>query len=369
LYRIRIGSSEFNVAARVFHKGRSEQAYRRAIDKAVACQPLRPVVHDAELETVFWTFPNDRKLAGLHALVNIPAELGRAFVPAWTQSRMVGYAPEKCATAQCLDDRLQVLAYAKLYAGSDGRRIAGVYQALRQQQPPASKSFVLPRLLSYRETYRMLLLEAVEGERIADLTGTDMRRGYELLGGALAELHNLPVPESLPPFRRLDVERMRNVARIIGQARPDVQREAVGLAADLAALWKPQDEPPVCVHGDVHPKNGILRGDRLTLIDLDQAGLGHPAADLGSLLAGLSYNRLSGLVSRSVALELGDSFLAGYERVRRLPQASSLSWHTAAALLGERALRAVNRIRPEGLERLRELLVEAHHILHSGGLR
>jgi len=48
---------------------------------------------------------------------------------------------------------------------------------------------------------------------------------------------------------------------------------------------------------------------------------------------------------------------------------TGLSWHTAAALLAERALRAVNRIRPEGLCCLCELLSEARVILHRGGRR
>jgi hypothetical protein len=43
----------------------------------------------------------------------------------------------------------------------------------------------------------------------------------------------------------------------------------------------------------------------------------------------------------------------------------SIHWHTAAALLAERALRAVNRVRPEGLARLRELLAVASDVLRK----
>ena len=50
----------------------------------------------------------------------------------------------------------------------------------------------------------------------------------------------------------------------------------------------------VLVHGDLHLKNALLAGDRLSLLDLDQAGVGHPAADLGSLLAALAAARLAG---------------------------------------------------------------------------
>jgi hypothetical protein len=369
LHRIRVGESDFTVAARTFPRGGSGRAYERALGAAVNCGPLRAVVHDAELATVFWTFPNDRRIAGLSALTDIPAELARLFVPAWTRSRVVAYAPEKCATAECLDDESNVLAYAKVYRGDEGRRVFGIYEALGRGASPAANGVRLPRALGYGEAQRMLLLEPIAGRRIADLNGLELTNGYGRLGAALAALHGLPPPEGLPPSSRLDVARLRRAARIIGQARPDVREEARALAERLAARQETANDRPVCLHGDVHPKNGILRGDRLALIDLDQAAFGDPANDLGSLLASLSYNRLSGLLTRAAAQTLGDAFLEGYAGGRQLPPSSRLRWHTAAALLAERALRAVNRVRPEGLIRLRELLIEGENILRSGGAR
>ncbi|HYY56081.1 MAG TPA: phosphotransferase, partial [Pyrinomonadaceae bacterium] len=363
LHRIRVGCSDFTVAARTFTEGRSERAYERALAGAVACEPLRPVIHNAEIGTVFWTFPNDRKLFGLQALKTIPHGLAQLFVPAWRRSRVVAYAPEKCATAQCMDEDSNVLAYAKVYQGDEGERIHSTYNALGRSLSSGPAALSLPRAIAYSKTDRMLLLETVEGERLLDVHGPDGPRGYERLGAALAALHSLPVPPGLRPFKRLDVERIRRAAQIMGQARPDVSREAFDLADELALGWEPPADPPVCLHGDVHPKNVILRNDRLTLIDLDQAAAGSPAADLGSLLASLAYSRLSGLLSQARARELGDAFVNGYAALRALPLAACLGWHTAAALLAERALRAVNRIRPEGLARLRELLIEATHIL------
>jgi Ser/Thr protein kinase RdoA (MazF antagonist) len=122
----------------------------------------------------------------------------------------------------------------------------------------------------------------------------------------------------------------------------------------------------VCLHGDVHPKNAVLSGDSLTLIDLDQCGAGPAAADLGSLLAALSYKRLTGLLSPARERELAESFLAGYADARALPSVASLRWHTAAALLAERALRAVNLIRTEGLRHLPEILAEAEKLMRGG---
>src|SRR5947209_583657 len=121
LHRVRVEGRDHIVAARAFAPGESRRAFERASHAAIECAPLRAVVHDAELETVFWTFPNDRRLAGLRILREVPPELASLFAPAWTRSRLVAYAPEKCATAQCLDAESRVVAYAKVYAGDEGR--------------------------------------------------------------------------------------------------------------------------------------------------------------------------------------------------------------------------------------------------------
>jgi Ser/Thr protein kinase RdoA (MazF antagonist) len=188
------------------------------------------------------------------------------------------------------------------------------------------------------------------------------------LGAALAALHKLPPPDSLPLFKRLEADRLERAARVIEVARPDLSMLVRRLAGRLCS--RPGDagdlRQPVCLHGDVHPKNALLRGDSLTLIDLDLSGAGTAAADLGSLLAALSYKRLVGLLSPDAGRELADAFLAGYAAMRALPSDTSLRWHTAAALLAERALRAISRIRPEGLQHLEEILVEAERLTGEG---
>src|SRR3989442_4674497 len=209
LHRIRIGESDFSVSTRSFPKGQSEQAYNRALALSVNCAPLRPVIHDAELETVFWTFPNDRKLSGLQALTIVPPELTQLFDPAWTSSRLAAYAPEKSATAQCLDGNSNILAYAKIYQGDEGKRVFAVYNALRRKLSSKAAKVAFPRALAYSEADRILLLEPVEGERIANLHLPDVPRAYEHLGSALATLHSLHLPEGLPRFKRLDVDRVQ----------------------------------------------------------------------------------------------------------------------------------------------------------------
>jgi Ser/Thr protein kinase RdoA (MazF antagonist)/Arc/MetJ family transcription regulator len=366
-HRVRVGARDYTVAARAFAAGESRRAYESAARSAVECAPLRAVLHDAELETVFWTFPNDRRLAGLGLLRDAPPELARLFEPEWTHSRLVAYAPEKCATAQCLDDGSRVIAYAKVYAGGEGRQIYETYRALGRQLSSEGAALTLPRARAYDGARRTLLLQPVEGTRVADLDAEELPRGYYRLGAALAVLHGIRVPEGLPAFERLTPARVRQAALVVGAARPDARHEASPLVEELARCWEPSTEARVCLHGDVHPKNALTRGGSFTLIDLDQCASGDAAADLGSLLASLTYDEVTKWRTRSSSRALGEAFLSGYASVRALPSTSSLRWHTAAALLAERALRAVNRVRPEGLARLRELLGAASEVLRKGG--
>jgi Ser/Thr protein kinase RdoA (MazF antagonist) len=135
------------------------------------------------------------------------------------------------------------------------------------------------------------------------------------------------------------------------------------LCDQLCSKKKQLSEESVCLHGDVHPKNGILLEKGAALIDLDQASVGPPAADLGSLLAALRYERHIGLLTEPAECSLVNAFLTGYQQFGMLPDPESLRWHVAAALFSERAFRAVSRIRYHGLQVLPELLNDAQRLL------
>ncbi|MCA9690235.1 MAG: DUF885 family protein, partial [Myxococcales bacterium] len=83
-------------------------------------------------------------------------------------------------------------------------------------------------------------------------------------------------------------------------------------AADRLAGGPPPGDERVLLHGDCHPKNSLFDQGCIALIDLDQAGVGSPAADIASLLARLEHGRLLGETDGATAAALGEAFLAGY---------------------------------------------------------
>ena len=117
----------------------------------------------------------------------------------------------------------------------------------------------------------------------------------------------------------------------------------------------------VCLHGDVNANNVLFQGDQVHMIDFDQGGSGAASADIGSMLAMLMTARL---VDPDEPIKgLATAFLAGYKKVRTLPNAAALRWYTGAALVVERAIRAVNRVNLPTLAILPDLLQRAGAVL------
>ena len=355
LYRLSVNGHPHLIAAKAFAGAYTPTAATGNLAETSA------QFFDRDLRATFWMFPNDRKLKHLSLLREMPETLAAVLAGKWRYSERVAYVPEKCATVRCLDRDRQIIAYAKMYAPGEGHSIGETYLQL------ASASTHVVKPLEYCQPHNLLLLEAVPGSRIADLQNEDLTAGFCGLAQALAAFHSVPIPNQLRRFRRHDPDRLRNCARIIAMARPDVASVANKLDRELCATT-PAEEFQVCLHGDVHPKNGIALNGLVTLIDLDQSARGPAAADLGSMLALLHYNWRTGLFSREKKQELASAFLEAYASSRQLPSQSSLSWHTAAALLSERALRSVNRIRPDGLRHLSQLLNDAREIVRTGGV-
>jgi Ser/Thr protein kinase RdoA (MazF antagonist) len=176
------------------------------------------------------------------------------------------------------------------------------------------------------------------------------------------------------------VARVAHSADLVARARPDLAGPVRRLAGHLHD-GPPVGEEAVLLHGDCHPKNALFAGDAtraapggertdphlsLALIDLDQAGTGPAAADIGSLLARLRRDEVTGAHDAAGTEALSAAFLDGYAAVRALPGDASLRWHTAAALVAEQAMRAVNRVNRPALTRLDRLLGAAERTLEQG---
>lgn len=348
LYEVSGNGQSYRIAARALPRT------RRIENRFTPCVE----VNAPELNTIFWIFPHDRKIKNLSVLASVPDELRNIESQTWTSSRIVAHAPEKSVTAQCLGKNDRILAYAKIYAGDKGRQIFETYNHVAKTL--TARDVQIPRAIAYYEQHHLLLLEPVPGISLSAITSAQRDKAFFLLGKALRKLHSINAP-STPRSTRLTPEALRQATATISQARPDVADLVHRLSAKLIAQY--EQGKPVFLHGDVHPKNILLNDDQLFLLDLDQAASGPAAVDLGSVIAGLYCDACTGTRLWREATTLKRALLSGYGKPQNL---RTLRWHVAAALLQERALRSVTRVRAATLQKLPELLRIAETALHGG---
>jgi aminoglycoside phosphotransferase len=342
------------VTVRGFPPGAGQAAYESAMSRAVTGTQPVAVAFDPGLEAVLWTFPNDRRLNGLERLLaQAPPGLGES----WARSQLAAYAPEKAATVRALDAGGKVIGYAKLYVGDGALRTHAFHEALA-----GADGLRTPRSLGLDADARILVVEAMDGRPLAAIRDGQLIAGVHALGRALAALHSVPLLDA-PSFERLEVSRLLKAAELIGRAQPAASAAARRLADLLATRSGDAEGEARLLHGDVHPGNAIVSGDSLALVDLDAVSLGPAAADLGSFLAYLRYARITGKLPAALERGLAGALLDGYGTRRPVPGSEAIAWHTAAALLGERALRAVNRVRADGLAHLPALVDDARTVL------
>lgn len=360
LYNVRFGNENVKVAARTFNAARLAEI-RSARKTQEIGTGKSPDFFDEELQAAFWVFPNDRKISNLSLLTQIPEDISLISGRVWKRSRIVAYAPEKCVTVQCLDGSGETIAYAKVFAGDDGRAIFDLYRKF------SGENLRLPQALAYSDFQQTLILEAIRGTRVAELGLEKSSDVHQKFGAAVAAFHQIKPTGDLRPFKRLSSAQLSLALQTMAKATPAHAFQAADIFEKLNACSY-ETGPDVCLHGDLHAKNAIWNDGELILIDLDQVSTGDAAIDIGSFLAGLHYKERTRQLSAKCRAEISQEFLAGYSSIRPLPEENVLRRCTAAALFAERALRAVTRYRIEGLENMGRILAAAEKVLSGGEL-
>ena len=358
-YRLRTRAGVLTVAGRTF-TGRSAKAFRRAAAAAQPVEGVPAVLHVPEHDAVFWTFPNDRRLERLR-LLGGGAALDRLVGRPGVRAQLVAYAPERAATAACLDGHGRVLAYVKLHwdAAERERELAEAASAAVGPDHPRLR---VPRVLGASAADGALVLEPLAGRRLDGLAEAELEPALRALGTALATLHHV-APPPVRRFDRLDAERLAQAADVIGRARPECRAVAADLHARLLERAGAAAAPAVHVHGDANLRNALFDGRRVALVDLEDAAAGPVAADLGFVLAGLLAARVQSRTSSGGQAALERALLEGYAAAAALPAAPCLRWHVAATALARVAVPAVGRVRPSALASLGPLLRAAAETL------
>jgi aminoglycoside phosphotransferase (APT) family kinase protein len=353
-YRLTDDHGSRLVSARMFTEAKAPAKFALAHAQALRHgAPDDSVILDEPTNTVFWVFPQDRKLQGLELLTAPPVGLRDAFGRPWVRGELVAYTPEKAATVRCIGETGETVGFAKVHAGDEGRRSVDTLAAVRRSLPVSGGPRV-PEPAGYLPEHRMALFTPVAGRPLHHLDRPAVPEAMAALGAALAVLHR-GVAGGLPTFTRLSPDRISTAGRLLRSTRPDLADLTAELVAALLA--DPRDpRPTALLHGDLHPKNVLVDETGIGLVDLDQASAGPAAAELGGTLARLWCPRPNDEIDPATASAAADALLGSYQHP---PAAGDLRWYAAAALLVERAVRAVSRVDLGTLAELDRVLATA----------
>jgi Phosphotransferase enzyme family len=377
VYRLSAPAGETRVACRTYEAGGSHSRFAKARRVATEALTGTRVIHLADLDSVGWVFPHDRKLDHLARLMDL-SRLEREVIPSLAQAiapgrstgyevahSLVHYVPEHTASVRLTlrwgEARAEV--YGKTYYDATG---ASTWHHMQQIYPllGGQMEVQIARALRYESATRTLWQAAVPGGCLPpanDLAISTLQH----LGQALARFHMLPLDLPNTSFSDLDT-RIELAVRQISHALPRCAQQLTDLGRALSRLLPDSfaETPLALLHGDLHPGNILVAGPAYYLIDLDNLTRGPAVLDLGSWVASELYRALLDHRGTRTVIDAAEHLLDAYCSTRGCAISPRALWiATAYALVSERARRCVTRLKAGRLALVDELLALASLLL------
>lgn len=366
-------------SARIFAPDGSQSRYRKAVAAARVRPQVGPaVIHIASMDMVAWSFPNERKLDGLPVLIDdrtltakvlpevVRAGLGDDYQVMTATPSVASYAPEYTCSVRVdlelhqavTDTRCHWRVYGKTYYDDRGASTFRMMRELHNAVRAERCALVVPRPLVYQPRTRTLWQEAVDGVGIFETprSAAEQARALDDAARALAALHDANIV-CAPEIATAELAaRLPALPALLRRLELDSSAPAEAIVRRLVAgAQRLQPQQAVTLHGDLHAKNILVPGVEsgcdvpaaVALIDLDTLSRGPASHDLGSWIASQLYRDLLAGADLRATLDRGREFVEAYRRHAVTPVVDDdVRWHTAAALLNERAWRTLTRLKP-----------------------
>jgi aminoglycoside phosphotransferase (APT) family kinase protein len=292
-------------------------------------------------DTAFYVFPTDRKLRSLRRLAEPDdrMKLLRRVFPEQSEYckgtfQHLRYKPERRYVAR-LDTPAGPKALIKFYnparyAAAKAGMLAFKSRGALGLAPGAGCSdqdHVLAFEWLSAQHLHTLLIES-------DVTADEKAAALELTGAALAELH-AQTPDGLRHrTRENELMRLQAQANTITQLCPELTPTVEQLVPRITAQLSELQHVIRSLHGDFYDQQVMLGSDGTAIIlDIDQAELGDPAADLGLFIAHLEREELRNTLSAQEVGAFSDALIQGYCDVCRSQESAAIHLYTAIGLL------------------------------------
>ncbi len=285
-------------------------------------------------------FPNDNKLDSLPLLADAARREGflRRHLPdqpdLWPGTvRTLAYKPERRWVGS-LEVNGEPRAVCKLHGGPG-------FEAARAR----AKRFVpgdvlhLPPLLGRSKGRRVLFFDWLNGDVLSRLI-LDPEFGpaaLQRVGVALWELQQQDVPALPPRLHEPVVGAAIELSEFISVLLPALGPRVRSLAEELATALRSAPAGNTTIHGDFYAKQILWTGDRVSVLDLDEAARGEALTDLGSFIAQLECEVMAGRMTAGRCRRLREELLAGYDRAGGVVDEARLNCHTAERLFARAA--------------------------------
>ena len=266
------------------------------------------------------------------------------------------------------------MQYRTVYAKADVHRHGSITHAvmlaLRQCEAQADGRLLTPRPILWQGDCGLHWQAALPGVALLDASPQVDAAASSKVGEMLAGLHSacVPTPQRIGPQ---DLQqRLVQVADTLVTVEPRWESAVRALAGVLAGGVDRAGAGKLgTLHGDLHPRNILVAGDRLGLIDLDNVRHGPAVADLGDWIADSLYRALLEGHGVAEALTACRAFLRAYERASGHSCAeAAVAWSTANSLFCQRAWRSVVNLKPGRYALVEPLLAMAARIARAGSI-
>lgn len=371
-YRIELAGTKLDLYAKAFRPAAWDKL-RKGFDR-----PAVPAPHPLDagpgrillpnLAIVLRLFPNDKRLKSLARLGTADSRrtllqrVFRAHPELWSADvHTVSYKPERRYVGQALLGE-ESRAVLKFYT-------EGGYRAAKVNAKGFNSRGLLriATQLGHSDRHRILSFEWVCGQLLANaLYSSQLAPGdVQNVGAALAELHAQKPKRLYHLTRRVEIDALLTMASWLGFVYPPVAEQARHLTASLAERL--EERPQLCrpIHGDFYAKQVLLNSNNVCILDLDEAVLSDPAADLGLFMAHMERDVLYGKLANEVIEPVREAMLEGY-RANGGQQVTDgdVALYTAIGLL-KLAPHPFRTRQPEWPQQIDTILQKAEELLKS----
>lgn len=227
------------------------------------------------------------------------------------------------------------------------------------------------KVIGHSDRHRAILMKWVAGTSLSELINNGTASLYGImkdLGGFLKELHSHPGIK-LPT---INVNKQQRSLTILPHELmalcPELANNSQSAVDQACQMHAKLSRPITSLHGDLSCDQVVV-GDGVSLIDFDNAVLGHAEQDLGNLLAHLEKSSLNRYLDVDAVEAIFETLLQEYEMHGGQVNKNAIHLHAAISLL--RLVQEPFRVRQRNWQACSEMLLNraqkhlglaSHHI-------